>query len=732
MSLSPTKAHHALDIPEILQWILSSSRQTLDSEDLLSTSLVNKTWYQASKRAQWERVELDSDSWIDPYHQALAAQLSKYGHFVQTLVLKECVSDDSQLEALLPSMIHLQSIIVDKVSLYNRSSSLLHSLELLPMTHLRHLCLPHVSTTSGRIDLLLRICESNNHQLRHLELLDSEIDDDILAVIARTCPSLKTLDLSRNEVISFKDFPNATTLGVSGTTTTTASESGYLASSRFDPYSQQHVAERYDATSDSDDTLGEELPFMHLKELNLVFCFGIANAEFQTLFRSFRNKSLRSLNLQFTNIEDSGLEALAFNLGYRLTSVSVSYCNRITARGIRAIVDPNRCPRLLELEFLSCDLVSAECFRSPQPWGCRRLRRLEFTFHPRVAIARMERERVAAAEEEERERNLLEAPIAVDVGTSNASLVVPQDQDQDQIQQGQAQQQQHQQQQHQQASTHTNVQDKQTLSQDNVSTAEESPVQGQCPDDLWLEEQGSVRGDYYALFRQLKRLTDLRYLNIYNSPALNSTFTGDYSHDKETTVPLEVPDSIDESDSVVPPHDTTTTTPSQEYWSHSMEDMDGSSTSGSDFSMSASRLEHRRYSFAYEDEQGSSQEGESEGRAIVSSDLVTMAPGVTEPSDQRQETPEASLTSSEPESIHPFSLRMGLKALGRLTQLESLTFYERSSITFGQAEVRWISKHFPLLSTLQLRGSIDVPDQAVQQLAARRPGIHLQVCSLFE
>ncbi|KAF9100560.1 hypothetical protein BGX29_006488 [Mortierella sp. GBA35] len=640
MSLSPTKAHHALDIPEILQWILSSSRQTLDSEDLLSTSLVNKTWYQASKRAQWERVELDSDSWIDPYHQALAAQLSKYGHFVQTLVLKECVSDDSQLEALLPSMIHLQSIIVDKVSLYNRSSSLLHSLELLPMTHLRHLCLPHVSTTSGRIDLLLRICESNNHQLRHLELLDSEIDDDILSVIARTCPSLKTLDLSRNE---------------------------------------------------------EELPFMHLKELNLVFCFGIANAEFQTLFRSFRDKSLRSLNLQFTNIEDSGLEALAFNLGHRLTSVSVSYCNRITARGIRALVDPNRCPRLLELEFLSCDLVSAECFCSPQPWGCRRLRRLEFTFHPRVAIARMERERVAAAEEEERERNLLEAPVAVDVVWWFHK-------------------------------TKTKIR----FNKDNVSTAEESPVQGQCPDDLWLEEQGSVRGDYYALFRQLKRLTDLRYLNIYNSPALNSTFTGDYSHDKETTVPLEVPDSIDESDSVVPPHDTTTTTPSQEYWSHSMEDMDGSSTSGSDFSMSASRLEHRRYSFAYEDEQGSSQEGESEGRAIVSSDLVTMAPGVTEPSDQRQETPEASLTSSEPESIHPFSLRMGLKALGRLTQLESLTFYERSSITFGQAEVRWISKHFPLLSTLQLRGSIDVPDQSVQQLAARRPGIHLQVCSLFE
>lgn len=85
MSVNP------LDIPEILQWILNC-RQILDQEDLFSASLVNKTWYQVSKRAQWIKVELDSDSWVDPYHQALAAQLSKYGAFVRTLVLKECVS----------------------------------------------------------------------------------------------------------------------------------------------------------------------------------------------------------------------------------------------------------------------------------------------------------------------------------------------------------------------------------------------------------------------------------------------------------------------------------------------------------------------------------------------------------------------------------------------------------------------------------------------------------------
>ncbi|OAQ23720.1 RNI-like protein [Linnemannia elongata AG-77] len=437
MSVNP------LDIPEILQWILNC-RQILDQEDLFSASLVNKAWYQVSKRAQWIKLELDSDSWVDPYHQALAAQLSMYGAFVRTLVLKECVADRSQLEAILPYMTCLQSIMVGRVTLYNRSSSLLQSLELLPMAHLQHLCLPHVSTASGRIDLLLRICESQTHQIMHLELLDSEIDDDVLADIARTCPSLKTLDLSRNEVIAFKgalDSSESDTMDDSqqNWTARAAAVSTQWASNRSNnnknnsPYSQRQVVLQHDDTFDADDTLGvllneeskqqqtqtyhqqdqqnkqqyqtqqqdhtltstrptqsplprlcppskllrEDPPFMHLEELSLVFCFGIANTEFQTLFRSFRNKSLRSLNLQFTNIEDSGLEALAQNMGHRLTSVSVSYCNRITARGIRALVEPNRCPRLLELEFLSCDFVSADCFRDP--WGCHRLRRLEFT-----------------------------------------------------------------------------------------------------------------------------------------------------------------------------------------------------------------------------------------------------------------------------------------------------------------------------------------------------------------
>ncbi|KAG0286363.1 hypothetical protein BGZ96_009522 [Linnemannia gamsii] len=813
MSLNP------LDIPEILQWVLCY-RQILDLDDLFSTSLVNKTWYQVSKRAQWIRVELDSDSWVDPYHQALAAQLSKHGHFVRTLVLRECVADRSQLEALLPFMTHLQSIIVGRVTLYNRSSSLFQSLELLPMAHLQHLCLPHVSAASGRIDLLLRICESLAHRIAHLDLMDSEIDDDVLKDIARTCPSLRTLDLSRNEVVAFKgvlESSSDTDYDYSMNNWATAAMwTSNRSNSNNNPYSQRRVVLQHDTTFDADDTLSiflkeskqqqtyhhqqryqtqyqtqylgqtpsstrssaqslcplrlypskllqEDPPFMHLEELSLVFCFGIANTEFQALFRSFRNKSLRSLDLQFTNIEDSGLEALAHNLGQRLTNISVSYCNRITAHGIRALVEPNRCPRLLELEFLSCDLVSADCFRNPEPfWGCHRLRRLEFTFHPRVAMKRMDIERAAAAAEadvEEQHRQQQQqsgqsasVELLLHVGTNNIGLVLPHAQDQSQQSQAQLQQhldqqQQHleQQQHHQQVPTLTNKQDKQTLSQmdSGVYSEDESQVQEQCRDSLWLQEQESVRNDYYALFRQLKRLTELRYLNIYNSPALNNNSNTHSSDSSSLQVghsslsSSRVFTNAVEPESTLLTIDPTPTSPSQEQWEElAMEEQDGSSSS--DYFRTTGRHEHRRESIA----SGSGQrddddvdEMDAESRLSVSDDQSNKALGVAELSEayrEESQTTTMTPTISEPESVHPFSLRMGLKALQRLSHLESLTFYERSSVTLGEAEVRWIGKHFPHLSTLQLRGSIDVTEKASQQLASRRPDIKLQICSLFE
>ncbi|KAF9925064.1 hypothetical protein FBU30_005113 [Linnemannia zychae] len=759
-----TNASLALDIPEILQWVLNC-RQILGTEDLFSTSLVKRSWYDASKRALWNKIELDSDSWIDPYHQALAAQLSKYGHFVQTLVLKECVADRSQLEALLPFLTHLQSIVVGRVTLYNRSAALFQSLELLPMAHLQHLCLPHVSIISGRIDLLLQICESQTHQLHHLELLDSDIDDAILENIARTCPSIRTLDLSRNEVITLRGFFHSENYD---------SDKNIVSwsSNRSSPYSQQQGVwqKQHDTNNVADDTLGirkqqqqyvepmletcqsysrhhhipsskllqEDLPFMHLEELSLVFCFGITNDDFQNLFRFFRNKSLRSLNLQFTNIEDSGLEALAYNLGYRLTSVSVSYCNKITARGIRALVQPNRCPCLLELEFLSCDLVSADCFRVPGFWGCNRLRRLEFTFHPQVAIARMERERAAAEAEERREQVGLEGQESqtnppteplLDLAITNIDLVLPL---QNQGQHGQVQhhhqQYVEQQQQQQQKQKQCEQKDKQTKLQNDETCSKDPQVREQ-------EELESVRNDYYALFRQLKRLAELRYLNIYNSPALNSTYSSLSPQSTDSW-----PNSSDSLNHVENAHasaasaiDLPSIAISQETRSRVVDDSDESSSS--DYSPIMDRQERIQGSFASEGQQESTdvlQDIESHLNVSDNQSQLSMSSKAIKLLEPSQKLSKTKLRIPEPKSIHPFSLRMGIRALGRLSKLESLTFYERSCTTLGQAEVHWICKYFPHLSKLQLRGSIDVLDETKRRLSLKRPDIQLQVCSLFE
>lgn len=225
-----------------------------------------------------------------------------------------------------------------------------------------------------------------------------------------------------------------------------------------------------------------------------------------------------------------------------------------------------------------------------------------------------------------------------------------------------------------------------------------------------------MRNDYYALFKQLKRLTELRYLNIYNSPALNNN-SSIHSSDSSSQ------DSVDDPESTLPPVDPTPESPSQERWSESAEEENGSSSNES------GSYERRRESIA----SGSGQGEDEEIAHIVPDDKSTKATGVVESSEIYQESPEMKTRlTSEPESVHPFSLRMGLKALERLTNLESLTFYERSSVTIGEGEVRWIGRHFPQLLTLQLRGSIDVSEKANKQLASRRPDIKLQVCSLFD
>jgi hypothetical protein len=93
-----------LHIPELIQHILGFS-QILDSADLLSVSLVSRTWSQITRTVRWRELELKTESWVDPYYQALVTQLQKHGALVRILVLKECVSTDPA-----PSMITVHAM----------------------------------------------------------------------------------------------------------------------------------------------------------------------------------------------------------------------------------------------------------------------------------------------------------------------------------------------------------------------------------------------------------------------------------------------------------------------------------------------------------------------------------------------------------------------------------------------------------------------------------------------
>lgn len=79
----------SLAIPEILGLILGS--RLLTPKDLAQTSLVCKAWSVISRQCLWQVLELDAESWEDPFYHRLVAQLEQYGTAVRTLVIRECV-----------------------------------------------------------------------------------------------------------------------------------------------------------------------------------------------------------------------------------------------------------------------------------------------------------------------------------------------------------------------------------------------------------------------------------------------------------------------------------------------------------------------------------------------------------------------------------------------------------------------------------------------------------------
>lgn len=868
---TPMATVSPLTIPEILGLILGS--RVLTPEDLAQTSLVCKTWSVISRQSLWQVLELDTESWEDPFYHRLVAQLEQHGPAVRTLIIRECVSlysffphtrlfvprrrrlsahfnvhiksmiqgsDKSRFNAMLARVTNLQEILVDKIMLYQRSH-VLQGLDRLPYRQLRHLRLPHVASASG-IELLLKVCNAG-YGIQNLELMDSDIDDATLQIIAELCPKLKSLDLSRNEVITFTEFfqgieedeesktleictPSSqeTTsaslpLGLSGlaqeslwtkdtlSTNTSTRKMAYSPhSNMYDPYCLlccsvlddspvlyhqqqtqqrnmeehggreeqerhlwsslnqsrdeqtpcQHLAQYPQECQQQQDKdisaqtqtqiqqgqtkktnhpiscsassfdgptaislpphsllhrtsslLQDDAPFTYLEELNLVFCFGITDRDFQRLFRFFRGKSLRALNLQFTNIEDSGLEALARTFYPTptstggLTSLKVSYCNKITAKGIRTLV--NQCPQLLELEFLSCDQVSAECFMG-RPWACTQLQRLEFTLHPMVVLS------------EKRG----------DDETEGGEQEVSHPQEQEQVQQSL---------QKMNYEKHPQPPQQQQRTEDKEQENFDKEGHGHNSNGAPHDQELSVRRDYHAMFRQIKRLRQLRALHIYNSPLLNSkTHPSDQAEEggegEEGAVPAWV--------NVV-------------FVDPSMPDATVGGTEVESGSSSTSLDNHSSHEVAYpmHSRQNSGMEVSSshgqEEEPLASPPPFTsvpLAPSISSSSSSSSSSSTSSPSPSSPlpflshahqlEAIHPFHLASGLKALKTLQQLHTLTLYERCSVKLPGPEVRWIGAHLPQLRKLQLRGAIAIPEAALSRLQSRRADIRVQVCSLFE
>ncbi|KAG0030113.1 hypothetical protein BGZ81_003029 [Podila clonocystis] len=764
-----------LAIPEILGHILGS--HVLTPEELTRTSLVCKTWSVISRQCLWQVLELDTESWEDPFYHRLVTQLEQYGPTVRTLIIRECSqlknavsslnihikyviqgSDKSRFNAMLARMTNLQEILVDKIMLYQRSHVLL-GLDRLPYRQLRHLRLPHVTSASG-IELLLKVCNAG-YGIQHLELMDSDIDDSTLQIIAELCPRLKSLDLSRNEVITFTEFLQGIEEAEEKPTTHEIYQQTprqhlaqypqeYQQHQEKDKYGDaqtrtQTLQEQSKKTNQPNDSsfssslhgpttlslpphsllhrsstlLKDDAPFTYLEELNLVFCFGITDRDFQRLFRSFRGKSLRSLNLQFTNIEDSGLETLARTFyptststgalaststtTKGLTSLKVSYCNKITAKGIRTLVD--QCPQLLELEFLSCDQVSAKCFMG-HPWACTQLQRLEFTFHPMVVFS-------------EKRRN---------VETEGGEQEVSHPQEQGQMQQSlQLNHDKHPQPPQQQQRT----EDKE---QENSDKEGHSDNNNGAP----LDQELSVRRNYHAMFRQIKRLRRLRALHIYNSPLLNSkTHPSDQAEEggegEEGAVPAWV------NVVFVDPSTPDATVGGTEVES----EVESGSSSTSLDSHGSHEITYPMHSRQNNDTEASSSHGQEEEPWASPPPFVsvTMAPSISSStsscsSSSSPSSPSSSLPvqfhAHQPEAIHPFHLSSGLKALKTLQQLHTLTLYERCSVKLPEPEVRWIGLHLPQLRKLQLRGAIAIPEAALSRLQTRRVDIRVQVCSLFE
>ncbi|KAF9162607.1 hypothetical protein DFQ26_003395 [Actinomortierella ambigua] len=539
--------------------------------------------------------------------------------------------------------------------------------------------------------------------------------------------------------------------------------------------------------------------FSRLEDLSLVFCLGISNTGFQRLFDSLSGYALRSINLEFTLVEDSGLVVLAQACGgsglYRegnvattttfkpttttatataarlflttgLTSICVNHCSKVTHEGIRALID--YCPRLEALEFVGCDAVSAQVFDPTRPWRCTRLKRLVFTLQPAVLMPAGSNASSGIGGGGGGGGGSEDSVALPPPTPSPSSLGGPTT-----------------------AYLHSHATPIATAYVEEGDRAAAAAVAAEVEAQKQQEEKeeqqqrkqrNAIRDDYHAMFRQLKRLTRLESLHLYNSPSVNAHLPcvdEDVALATAELVETTRLRSQQQRQQQQQQHAPQKGSKQQKQSIHhhggtQAKEKDPATVKTTGSATAATVINMSSLGFEDDPGEGSSRRVSFEGCGSSSPYIYKDHPvdeeydGVASPfsdtiafvdshqsrasihnSDeednqppqkqhrQQQHQEELAQVRGQRQSplhtaLHPFTFHAGLKALGHLRQLRALTLYERATVVLGSSELRWMGKTFPCLQVVKLKGAIHPHGGAIQTLALSRPRLDIQVCRLFD
>ncbi|KAG0260001.1 hypothetical protein DFQ27_003776 [Actinomortierella ambigua] len=804
--------------------------------------LVNHGWYDIALLCLWQQLDLDQEG-VSQHHglfstrsrrSALMDQLASKGHLVRTLTIPDCRSDVGFLRQMIRCMPRLETITVDRVALGHYLSVLTQLVDesgeededdedsqdqlSVARTSLRSLRLPHVTEAGQGTEMLLELCRQNPG-LRRLELVDSELDDSALTLLSRVCPDLTSLNLSRGENLMLgdefwttgeedeKDEDSSKEKGMQcclqhhwyiddemATSSTPLQQQRHGQKGRVVRPFEDHVHRQLQC--DQQRSQHQEQQSVQGYSQDLVFCLGISNTGFQRLFDSLSGYALRSINLEFTLVEDSGLVVLAQACGgsglYRegnvattttfkptktttatataarlflttgLTSICVNHCSKVTHEGIRALID--YCPRLEALEFVGCDAVSAQVFDPTRPWRCTGLKRLVFTLQPAVLMPA---------------GSNASSGIGGGGGDSEDSVALPPPTPSPSSLGGPTTAYLHS---HATpiATAYVEEGDRAAAAAAVAAEAEAQKQQEEKEEQQQRKQRNAIRDDYHAMFRQLKRLTRLESLHLYNSPSVNAHLPCvDEDVALATAELVETTRLRSQQQQQQQQHAPQKGSKQQKQSIHHQggtqaKERDpatvkttGSATAATVINVSSLSFEDdpgegssRRVSFEgcgssspyiYKDHPVDEEydgvaspfsdtiafmEGHQSRTSILNSGEEDNQPPQQQHHQQRHQEEPAQARGQRQSplhtALHPFTFHAGLKALGHLRQLRALTLYERATVVLGSSELRWMGKTFPCLQVVKLKGAIHPHGGAVQALALSRPRLDIQVCRLFD